>query len=288
MNLYDLMMKRRSARNFKDQEIPENIIEQLLDAANNAPSGGNIQPISIILVQEAEARAELAKMVGDQPWVKNAPLSMVFCIDFYRVKKWASMSHTDFKGEKALHMFLIAYADLMCSAQSVVILAEDRGLGSVYIGTILEAIDRARKYFKMPQYVLPMMVLSIGYPKSVPKRIPKLRREVIAHRGKYGVLSDDEIKKAFEDKYGDFDENLERYFEKTFVEALEAKKQERPKWADPEWVKKQMKTLDIKNNAQFLFKFRYPSDEMIEMNESLIRAFKKAEFDFFDQSRQNG
>ena len=54
MNLYDLMMKRRSARNFKDQQIPENVIEQLLDAANNAPSGGNIQPISIILVQEAE------------------------------------------------------------------------------------------------------------------------------------------------------------------------------------------------------------------------------------------
>lgn len=54
MDLYDLIMKRRSARNFKDQEIPENVIEQLLDAANNAPSGGNIQPISIILVQEAE------------------------------------------------------------------------------------------------------------------------------------------------------------------------------------------------------------------------------------------
>ena len=54
MNVYELIMKRRSARNFKDQEIPENVIEQLLDAANNAPSGGNIQPISIILVQEAE------------------------------------------------------------------------------------------------------------------------------------------------------------------------------------------------------------------------------------------
>lgn len=281
MDLYDLIMKRRSARNFKDRKIPENVIEQLLDAANNAPSGGNIQPISVILVQEADARKELAKMVGDQPWVQRAPLSMIFCIDFYRLKKWASLSHTDFKGEKALHMFLIAYADLMCSAQSVVILAEDHGLGSVYIGTILEAIDPARKYFKMPKYVLPMMVLSIGYPKSVPKRIPKLRREVIAHRGKYGVLSDDEIKKAFEDKYGDFDENLERYFEKTFVEALEAKKQERPKWADPEWVQDKLKKLDIKNNAQFLFRFRYPSHDLLEMNQSLIEALKNAGFDLF-------
>jgi nitroreductase len=77
MNLYDLIMKRRSTRNFKEQRIPENIIQQLLDAANNAPSGGNIQPLSVILVQKPDARKELAEMVGDQPWVKNAPLSMI-------------------------------------------------------------------------------------------------------------------------------------------------------------------------------------------------------------------
>lgn len=274
-------MKRRSARNFKDQEIPEHIIEELLDAANNAPSGGNIQPISIILVREAERRKELAEMVGDQPWVKNAPLSMIFCIDFFRIKKWASMFDTDFKGENALSHFLIAYADLMCSAQNVVILAEDYGLGSVYIGTILDAIDKVRKYFTIPKHVLPMMVLSIGYPKSVPKNVPKLKRDVIAHREKYRELSDDEIKKAFEDKYGSFDDNLERYFQRIYVEAVEADKQGKPEWADPEWIKKEMKKLNIKNTAQFLFKFKYPSEEMVKMNETLIGAFKNAGFDFF-------
>jgi nitroreductase len=281
MDLYDLIMKRRSARNFKDQKIPENVIEELLDAANNAPSGGNIQPISVVVVQEADARKELSEMVGEQPWVKNAPLSMIFCIDFYRLKRWASMSETEYKGEMALHSFLIAYADLMCSAQNVVILAESHGLGSVYIGTILEAVDSARGYFSIPEHVLPMMVLSIGYPKSVPKRIPKLKRDVIAHREKYRVMSDEEIKRAFEDKYGDFDENVERYFEKTYVEVLEARKQEKPKWADPKWVKRELVKLNVKNNAQFLFRFRYPSDDLLGMNESLIEAFKNAGFDLF-------
>ncbi|MCJ7577844.1 MAG: nitroreductase family protein [candidate division Zixibacteria bacterium] len=281
MNLYDLIKKRRSVRNFKDQEIPKHIIEELLDAANNAPSGGNIQPISIILVQEPERRKELSKMVGDQPWVKNAPLSMIFCIDFFRIKKWASMFEADFKGEKALSHFLIAYADLMCSAQNVVILAESYGLGSVYIGTILDAIDKVRKYFTIPHYVLPMMVLSIGYPKSVPKNVPKLKRDVIVHREEYKELSDDEIKKAFEDKYGSFDDNLERYFQRIYVEAVEADKQEKPEWADPEWIKKEMKKLNIKNTAQFLFKFKYPSEEMVKLNENLIGAFKNAGFDFF-------
>ena len=136
MNLYDVIMKRRSVRNFEDQQIPEDVTEELLDAVNNAPSGGNIQPISVILVQEAEARKELARMVGEQPWVR-----------------WASMFETDFKGEKAFLPFLIAYADLMCSAQNVVILAQGHGLGSVYIGTILDVIDRAREYFAIPEYV---------------------------------------------------------------------------------------------------------------------------------------
>ncbi len=151
MDLYELLMKRRSIRNFQDRSIPERIIEELLDAANNAPSGGNIQPISIILVQEEGARRDLAEMVGGQAWVRNAPLSMVLCVDLYRLKRWAGMSDVDFKGEDALSHFLIAYADLMCAAQSVVILAESYGLGSVYVGTIQSNMDRAREYFMIPK-----------------------------------------------------------------------------------------------------------------------------------------
>ena len=146
MNLYELLMKRRSVRIFKDQEIPESMIEQLIDVANNAPSGGNIQPLSIILVRSPEGREKLAELAGGQPWVRNAPLSMIFCLDFYRIKKWAEMCQTDFRGEQALNHFLIAYADLMVAAQNVVILAESLGLGSVYIGSIQHEIDETRKF----------------------------------------------------------------------------------------------------------------------------------------------
>jgi nitroreductase len=281
MNLYDLMMKRRSVRNFQDQEIPEHIVGELLDAANNAPSGGNIQPIAIIVVQEVNRRAKLAEMVGDQPWVKNAPLSMIFCIDFWRIKKWASMCETEFKGESTLSHFLIAFADLMCSAQNVVILAESQGLGSVYIGTILDAVDQVREYFDIPKYVLPIMLLSIGYPKSVPKNVPKLKRDIITHRERYRESSDDKIKKAFEDKYGNFEDNVQKYLERIYIEAVEADKQEKPQWADLEWVKKELAKLNIKNNAQFLFRFKYPAEEMIKMNEAIARSFKNAGFDFF-------
>ena len=211
MDLFELMMKRRSVRNFEDRPVPSDVVDRLLDVANNAPSGGNIQPLSIVVVQEPEARVELAEMVGGQPWVRNAPVSMVFCIDFYRVKKWASMFGVDFLGEQALSSFLIAYADVMCAAQNVVILAEGCGLGSVYIGTIQSSVSHAREFFGMPDYVLPLMVLSLGYPKSVPGSIPKLSRDVIVHRERYRTLSAEETSDAFETKYGNIDDSVDAY-----------------------------------------------------------------------------
>jgi nitroreductase len=255
------------------------MIGQLMDVANNAPSGGNIQPISIILVRSSDGREKLAQLAGDQPWVRKAPLSMIFCLDFYRIKKWAEMCQTDFRGEQALNHFLIAYADLMVAAQNVVILAENLGLGSVYIGSIQHEIDETRKFFEIPEYVLPMMALLIGFPKSTPQTIPKLKKEVIVHQEKYRKPQDDEIGRAFDEKYGPIDQNIEKYLERAFVEALEADKLDMPRYVDR--VKKEMKRFDIQNNAQFLFKVRYPTKVMVRMNQRIKQSFKNAGFEIF-------
>jgi nitroreductase len=278
MNLYDLMIKRRSVRVFKDQKISEEIIERLLDSANNSPSGGNIQPISIITVKSDEGREKLGNLISSQPWVKNAPLSMIFCIDFYRIKKWALVSETDFQGENALSHFLIAYADLICAAQNVVMLSESFGLGSVYVGSIQGVIDGVRENFSIPKFVLPLMLLCIGYPESIPKSIPKLNRNVISHREKYKTLSNSDIQKVYEDKYGEFDENAENYLIKAYIEVIEAAKQQGDRWF--KLTKRRMKKLGIKNHAQFLFRLRYPSEAMVNTNEDIIQSFRRAGFNF--------
>jgi len=192
---------------------------------------------------------------------------------------WAELSGVAFRGNEALNGFLIGYADVMCAAQTVVILAESLGLGSVYVGGIQYVADGAREYFGMPAYVFPMMLLSLGYPKSIPRAVPKLAVDVVVHREKYETLSDDEIEKAYDDKYGPLDENVERYFERAFVEAVEADKQQTPAWVEA--YKEEMKRLQIKNNAEFLFKLRYPSDRMVAFKAEEIASFKNAGFDCF-------
>jgi FMN reductase [NAD(P)H] len=278
MDLFDVLTKRRSVRNFEDRPVPPDVLDRLLEAANNAPSGGNIQPLSIVVVEEPDARAELAEMVGDQPWVRNAPVSLVFCIDFHRVKRWAAAFGVEFLGERALSSFLIAYADLMCAAQNVVVLAETEGLGSVYVGTIQASIGYAREYFDMPDHVLPLMVLSLGYPRSRPKHIPKLATDVVVHRGRYRALSEDEISDAFESKYGDITDNVDEYLARAYVEVIEADRQDDFGWT--ERALKRMKKLDVKSNAEFLFNLRYPQRLMVGMNSRLIGAMKRAGFEF--------
>jgi hypothetical protein len=174
---------------------------------------------------------------------------------------------------------MISYADVMCAAQSVVLLAESLGLGSVYVGTIQSCMDEAREQFSIPEFVLPMMVLSLGYPKSIPRTIPKLERDVIVHHEQYQIDSDEEIMQAFDHKYGDFSIKAEEYLQKAFIETIEADKQGADGWT--EWAVSAMTKLEIRNNAEFLFKLRYPNDVMVKMNRHLFHSFKNAGFDFF-------
>jgi len=117
-------------------------------------------------------------------------------------------------------------------------------------------IDEIRHFFEIPEYVLPLMLLSLGYPKSIPQSVPKLKKEVMVHREKYQQPEEHEIRRAFDEKYGAIDQNVDKYLERAFVEALEADKLEMTGYVDR--VKKEMKRLDIQNNAQFLFKVQIP------------------------------
>jgi FMN reductase [NAD(P)H] len=101
VSLYELLKTRRSVRCFEDRPVDDDVLEELFDAVANAPSGGNIQPVSVVVVRDAARRAELADVVGGQPWVRNAPVSLVFCLDFNAVERWAAAQGVRFRGRES-------------------------------------------------------------------------------------------------------------------------------------------------------------------------------------------
>lgn len=278
MDLYELLMARRSVRHFLDRPVDGETLAKLLDVASNAPSGGNIQPLSVVVVSDPERREELARIIGGQPWVRNAPVTFAFCLDFNRVERWADLSGVAFRGRESLSSFLIAYADVMCAAQTTAIMAEALGLGSVYVGTVQVCMDETAEFLGLPQGVLPMMLLTLGHPASRPDGIPKLPREVISHSERYLSPDDEELVRAFETKYGAIGDNVEKYLERAYVEVVEADRQQDESWVDE--AKERMAALAIRNSAQFLFELRYPQAVMVGFNHDLLKSLARAGFRF--------
>jgi FMN reductase [NAD(P)H] len=258
----------------------------LLDAAIQAPSGGNIQPISIIRIEKPEGRDKLAKLAVNQPWVAKAPLCLLFCIDFHRTGKWAQAEGATYGGEKALMSFLLAYADVFCSAENAVLCATSLGLGTVYIGMVLAAMTEIRREFGLPDKVVPVVALCIGYPKKIPAGITKLPRAAMVHSERYEDKSPEELKRLYREKYGDMmpgmtkpearmtNEDVRRYFERTYQEALELEEQSRPDFTAK--IARLMARMEVGNAAQLLFKMRYPEEAMKRMGESIIKSLREA------------
>ncbi len=273
-SVYDVIMRRRTVRSFTDQPVEEEKVQKLLDAAIQAPSGGNIQPISIIRIEKAEGRDKMAKLAVNQPWVAKAPLCLLFCIDFHRTGKWAEAEGASYGGEKALMSFLLAYADVFCSAENAVLCATSLGLGTVYIGMVLAAMTEIRQEFGLPDKVVPVVALCVGYPKKVPTGITKLSRAAMVHSERYEEKSPEELKQLYREKYGDLTGDVKSYFKRTYQEALEMDEQSRPDFTDK--IARIMARMEVGNAAQLLFKMRYPEEAMKRMGEKIIASLREA------------
>lgn len=196
-----LLCERASCRNFLDKEIPRDVLEQVFESGTRAPSGGNLQPFSIIKVENPEAREKLAALCGEQPCIKHAPVDLLFCIDFHRLERWAELENAPFSCRHSFRHFWISLQDTVIAAQNMCTAADSLGLGSVYIGTVLECLEKLRSMFRLPPGVFPVVLLCLGYPKHPPKIRRKLATRAIVHEETYRELNDGELLALFDKKY---------------------------------------------------------------------------------------
>ena len=96
-----ILTERASCRIFKAKQIPNKVMNTLFEVATHAATGGNLQPYSIIKIADRKVKDDLAKKCG-QAFIGQAPVDLLFCIDWYRLKRWAVDSrnpcHTDASG----------------------------------------------------------------------------------------------------------------------------------------------------------------------------------------------
>lgn len=174
-SLYD----RKSVRVFTEEAVTEEVKTAVLEAAMQAPTAGNQQMYTIIDVTDQSLKDKLAISCDNQPFIANAPLVFVFCVDF---QKWYDLFTVCGAEPRkpGVGDLMLGTSDAVIAAQNAVVAAESLGLGSCYIGDILEQAETHRELLHLPQYVMPVCMLVMGYPTEQQKQRPKPQRHKLS------------------------------------------------------------------------------------------------------------
>ncbi len=198
-----LLIQRASCRSFTDKKIPPDVMELILEVGIRAPSGGNLQPFSIVKIKKDETKQKLAELCEHQNFIAEAPVNLLFCIDWYRIRRWADLEIAPFTATSSFRHFWISFQDTIICAQNICTAADSLGLGSVYIGSVLECLRELRDMFHLPRAVFPVVLLCLGYPKTRPIPRKKLAVRAVVHDEKYHKKGDQELLDTFNEKYSD-------------------------------------------------------------------------------------
>lgn len=204
-----LIDNRKSVRAYADKEIPRDFKDRIIEAAMRAPTAGNMMLYSMIEIDDQEMKDKLAVSCDNQPFIAKAPLLLLFVADYQRWDDYFTISGVpelmESRGEPMRHPeegdMMLACNDALISAQTSVIAAESLGIGSCYIGDIMENYEFHRELFDLPDYAFPVTLLCFGYPndnyqeKKPASRFPK---KYIHYKNKYKRLSPEEFNEMYQ------------------------------------------------------------------------------------------
>ncbi|ASN06200.1 oxygen-insensitive NADPH nitroreductase [Virgibacillus necropolis] len=182
--LRDLIKSHRSIRRFLNKEVPQLIINDLIEHAKWAPSSHNVQSYSIICIRNKHTKEKLAELCGNQVYVKQCPVFFVFIMDFYRHAYLCKKHKFDFEVQETENL-LIGAIDTALVAENFLLAARSYGLGGVMIGGIRNEAEEVAKLLKLPKWTLPIVGMCIGYPDQHPRQKPRLVTPAVYHEEYY-------------------------------------------------------------------------------------------------------
>ena len=214
------LTKRKSVRVFTGEKITKEDKDSILTAATQAPTAGNQQLYTIIDVTDQKLKEKLAVTCDNQPFIAEADMVLVFVAD---CQKW----YEGFRDVGAnprkpgVGDLMLAVTDTAIAAQNAVVAAESLGIGSCYIGDIMENAEIHREILQLPEYVFPAVMLVFGYPttQQVEREKPKrVKLEHVVHENAYRTMDAKERKEMWQEKAGviSYEEWMQRFCERKF------------------------------------------------------------------------
>lgn len=187
---------RRTVRKFIDKPVDTTLLQKMLSEAAHAPNTGNMQLYSVIITSEPEAKKRLAVHHFNQPASTGCQVLLTFCADINRFEKWCRVNNAD-AGFNNLQMFFAATMDASIFSQQFNTIAEMHGLGCCYLGTTAYNAPDIAKELNLPDGVVPVISLAVGYPENEGNPSSRLPINAIVHDKTYHDFSDEEIKSIY-------------------------------------------------------------------------------------------
>jgi nitroreductase len=185
----ETILNHRSVRAFLPRALPDGTLELLIAAAQSASTSSNLQFWSVVAIQESERKSRLAELAGQQQFIRDAPLLLVWLADLSRLDRIAAEHQAQVDGTHYIEEFIVGVVDAALAAQSALIAAESLGLGTVYIGAMRNLPEQIAAELGLPPHVFAVFGMSVGYPDpDRPTDIkPRLPQSLVLHREQYSV-----------------------------------------------------------------------------------------------------
>ncbi len=196
----ELLHTHRSIRAFTDQPISDEQREAIIAAAQSASTSSFLQCSSIIRITDKALREQLVTLSGGQQYVAQAAEFWVFCADFQRNLQICPQAQLGLAEQ-----LLLGCVDTAIMGQNAMVAAESLGLGGVYIGGIRNSIEQVTDLLGLPQHVLPLFGMCLGWPEHEPDLKPRMPATMMVHENRYQPLDRHQL--------DEYDRQLEAYYQ---------------------------------------------------------------------------
>ncbi|MCH5335675.1 MAG: nitroreductase family protein [Alistipes sp.] len=186
------IFKHKSVRRYKSTPLPDDILKDILEAATRASTVGNMQLYSLVVTCSQQMREKLAPCHFNQPMVTQAPCLVTVCADVHRFSMWCRLRGAE-PAYDNFAWFVNAATDALLAAQNLALEAEYRGLGICFLGTTIYTAAEISKILSLPDGVIPVTTVVIGYPDESPALTDRLPTEAVVHYETYSGYTAAEI-----------------------------------------------------------------------------------------------
>lgn len=198
--MIDILKNRRTIRKYTEQDIPGQLLNELLEVAARASNTGNMQLYSVVVTRDKANKEKLSPAHFNQPMIRTAPVVLTFCADANRFVKWAEQRKAE-AGFDNLQTFIASTIDAMLFAQAFCDAAEEKGLGICYLGTTAYNADKIIEALSLPRLVVPIVTVTVGYPaQPLPEQVERLPLAAVVHQESYVDYTPESIDELYGEK----------------------------------------------------------------------------------------